>query len=101
MPDMPVAIRNAVSEKTAEIQKLADQLNLSSTKRVWLNVVGAIKTAGVRILRIFVRILETKFSPRDTVPALAFIACIPMKSLVDREGGILGSYAGHSIVHGP
>ena len=26
MPDMPVAIRNAVSEKTAKIQKLADQL---------------------------------------------------------------------------
>ena len=26
MPDMPVAIRNAVSEKTAEIHKLADQL---------------------------------------------------------------------------
>jgi hypothetical protein len=26
MPDMPAAIRKAVSEKTAEIRKLADQL---------------------------------------------------------------------------
>jgi hypothetical protein len=85
--------------KPQRFTNLPISLKLSSTKRVWLNVVGAIKTAGVRILRIFVRILQTKFSPRDTVPALAFIACIPMKSLVDREGGILRSYAGHSIVH--
>ena len=71
--------------KPQRFTNLPISLKLSSTKRVWLNVVGAIKTAGVRILRIFVRILQTKFSPRDTVPAWAFIACIPMKSLVDRE----------------
>ena len=60
MPDISAAIRKAVSEKTAEIQRLADQLEDILTKRVWHNVVGGIKTAGVRILRIFVRILQTK-----------------------------------------
>jgi hypothetical protein len=38
-------------------------LKISSTKRVWHNVVGVIKTAGVRILKIFVRILQTKLTP--------------------------------------
>ena len=60
MPEISAAIRKAVSEKTAEIQNLPISLKMSSTKRVWLNVVGAIKTAGVRILKLFVRILQTK-----------------------------------------
>jgi hypothetical protein len=60
MLDISAAIRNAVSEKTAEIQNLPISLKMSSTKRVWHNVVGAIKAAGVRILKLFVRILQTQ-----------------------------------------
>jgi len=45
MPDISAAIRNTVSEKTAEIQKLLISLRYPPPKRVWLNVVGAIKTA--------------------------------------------------------
>src|SRR2546422_369888 len=52
--------------KPQRFKDLPSSLKISSTKRVWLNVVGAIKTAGVRILRIFVRTLQTKLPPLDT-----------------------------------
>src|SRR5437764_12139312 len=52
--------------KPQRFKDLPISLTLSSTKRVWGNVGVAIETAGVRILRIFVRTLQTKLPPRDT-----------------------------------
>src|SRR4029450_3745198 len=49
--------------KPQRFKDLPISLKISSTKRVWHNVVGVIKTAGVRILKIFVRILQTKLTP--------------------------------------
>jgi hypothetical protein len=52
--------------KPQRFNDLPISLKISSPKRVWGNVGGAIKTAGVRILRIFVRTLQTKLPPLDT-----------------------------------
>jgi len=51
--------------KPQRFKDLPISWKISSTKRVWHNVVGAIKTAGVRILGIFVRTLQTKLTPLD------------------------------------
>jgi len=46
------------------------------------NVGGAIKTAGVRILRIFVRTLQTKLTPLDSLFSTA-VGTIPSLQEVD------------------
>jgi len=52
--------------KPQRFKDLPTSLKRSSTKRVWGNVGVAIKTAGVRILRVFVRTLQTKLPLLDT-----------------------------------
>jgi hypothetical protein len=52
--------------KPQRFRDLPISLKISSPKRVWHNVVEAIKIAGVRILRIFVGTLQTKLPPLDT-----------------------------------
>jgi len=55
---LPYAMQSV--RKPQRFRDLPISLKISFTKRVWLNVVGDIKTAGVRILKIFVGTLQTK-----------------------------------------
>jgi len=52
--------------KPQRFKNLPISLKIFSTKLVWGNVGVAIKIAGVRILRIFVRISQTKLTSLDT-----------------------------------
>jgi hypothetical protein len=52
--------------KPQKFKDLPISLKISFTKLVWDNVGVAIKTAGVRILGVFVRTLQTKLPLLDT-----------------------------------
>jgi hypothetical protein len=76
--------------KPQRFRDLPISLKMSSTKRVWHNVVGAIKIAGVRILRIFVRTLQTKLTPLDTFfhSGLGSVLKVEMSILDKQSKGI-------------
>jgi hypothetical protein len=71
--------------KLQRFKDLPISLKISSTKRVWVNGVVAIKTAGVRILKIFVRILQTKLTVAGKLASVLYCCLKTMTPYDDKK----------------